>query len=725
MTATFGKLQSETLSLSPGLNVLQMPNETGKSTWCAFLLCMLYGVDTSERESRTNFPIKKHYLPWSGNAMEGRLQIVHEGRRITIERSSTARAPLGVFRAFDTESGAPIQSLTAQNCGQVLLGVPRQVFERSAFLRQDGMAIQMEATLEQRLGALVTTGDETISYQEAERLLRERRNRCRHNKTGLIPQTQTALDGVTERLNRLDALHETMAQARLDEQRLRAELATLHMQLSSLQAQQAQENRTQLTKAKEEASEKIELAKSLQNECSTLPPVDILQRWEREGNELLAKQHTLALDTASLPQPQSAPSLPRVFTGCNAQEIEQKANVDSAQMRLLQAKKKPSVLPWLLPALALILISGGLAIGNMLLPAAISALLAIAIAAAGGITHLGKRRAWHNAQLSLKYFCDSYGVSTPEELLELASRSITEYDRWHQACKTREEELNSLNSRKDKLDAACNALLTTLSPALQVSSSMSEAAAQVRLAIEKQLSAEAAHRSAEQAYRHYSTLKEALGNVHTPSGPQTPVPEGKTIPSVQSEIIIAERELQQIRSTLDRGEGQCSTLGDRMELEARRQQLSERLAALNEEHDALSMAITVLGKANEALQNRFSPQLTALAAKYLDRLTDGTYSRLMLDRNLGASLYPAQAPASRESAYFSGGTRDQLYLAVRLGVSQLLAPGTPLILDDALVRFDDDRLIKALQVLQEEAESRQVLLFTCQSREQTALQSLK
>ena len=157
MTATFGKLQADTLTLKPGLNVLQMPNETGKSTWCAFLLCMLYGVDTSERETRTNFPIKKHYLPWSGKAMEGRLQLVHEGRRITIERSSTTRAPLGVFRAFDTESGAPIKELTAQNCGLTLLGVPRQVFERSAFLRQDGMAIQMEATLEQRLGALAST----------------------------------------------------------------------------------------------------------------------------------------------------------------------------------------------------------------------------------------------------------------------------------------------------------------------------------------------------------------------------------------------------------------------------------------------------------------------------------------------------------------------------------------------------------------------------------------
>lgn len=50
MTATFGRLEQETLSLTDGLNVLQMPNEAGKSTWAEFLLAMLYGVDTSERE---------------------------------------------------------------------------------------------------------------------------------------------------------------------------------------------------------------------------------------------------------------------------------------------------------------------------------------------------------------------------------------------------------------------------------------------------------------------------------------------------------------------------------------------------------------------------------------------------------------------------------------------------------------------------------------------------
>ena len=76
--------------------------------------------------------------------------------------------------------------------------------------------------------------------------------------------------------------------------------------------------------------------------------------------------------------------------------------------------------------------------------------------------------------------------------------------------------------------------------------------------------------------------------------------------------------------------------------------------------------------------------------------------------------------AERPLSYLSQGTADQLYLALRLALADLLLPqpdACPLILDDAFLTFDDGRLALALEVIQELAQSRQVLLFTCQSRE--------
>ena len=63
---------------------------------------------------------------------------------------------------------------------------------------------------------------------------------------------------------------------------------------------------------------------------------------------------------------------------------------------------------------------------------------------------------------------------------------------------------------------------------------------------------------------------------------------------------------------------------------------------------------------------------------------------------------------------------DQLYLAARLAICQLVLPpgkNVPIILDDALANFDNDRCAAALRWLRQEAEHRQILLFTCHSRE--------
>ena len=68
-------------------------------------------------------------------------------------------------------------------------------------------------------------------------------------------------------------------------------------------------------------------------------------------------------------------------------------------------------------------------------------------------------------------------------------------------------------------------------------------------------------------------------------------------------------------------------------------------------------------------------------------------------------------------AWRSDGTADQMYLALRLAVSQALTPQAPLVLDDALTRFDGQRLSRAMALLAKTAKVRQVILFSCQDRE--------
>ena len=62
-----------------------------------------------------------------------------------------------------------------------------------------------------------------------------------------------------------------------------------------------------------------------------------------------------------------------------------------------------------------------------------------------------------------------------------------------------------------------------------------------------------------------------------------------------------------------------------------------------------------------------------------------------------------------------------MYLALRLAVWEALSPGSPLILDDALIRFDQGRLEKAMALLRELGEKQQIVLFSCQGREEVCL----
>ena len=161
MTATFGKLENQTLELQPGLNIIHAPNEWGKSTWCAFLAVMLYGLDTREKTTKNVLAVKERYAPWSGTPMAGRMDLYWNGRDITIERWTKGRTPMGEFRAYETESGLEVLELTGANCGQTLLGVEKSVFLRAGYLRLADLPVTEDEPLRRRLNALVTTGDDS------------------------------------------------------------------------------------------------------------------------------------------------------------------------------------------------------------------------------------------------------------------------------------------------------------------------------------------------------------------------------------------------------------------------------------------------------------------------------------------------------------------------------------------------------------------------------------
>ena len=194
LDATFGKLEGESLKLHDGLNVISAPNESGKSTWCAFVRAMLYGVDSSERQKAGFLPDKMRFAPWSGSAMQGSMQLESGGRDITITRTTkTASAPMREFSAVYTGTSVPVEGLNGNNAGEMLTGVSRDVFRRSAFVEQGKVAVTHSAELEKRISAIVSSGDEDCSFTEADGRLRQWQRRRRFNRHGRLPELEDEL----------------------------------------------------------------------------------------------------------------------------------------------------------------------------------------------------------------------------------------------------------------------------------------------------------------------------------------------------------------------------------------------------------------------------------------------------------------------------------------------------------------------------------------------------
>lgn len=239
MQGTFGTLDGEQLRLDTGLNIIYAPNESGKSTWCAFLRAMLYGIDTSQRARAGFVPDKQKYAPWSGKPMAGELELEQGGKCITIRRWTEApNAPLRGFSAVYTGTDIPVPGLTAADAGEQLTGVSAEVFARTAFIGQGGLVVTGTPELERRISAIVTSGEEASSYTEADAQLRAWLRRRRSGQHGALPELEGRITTVEEQLHRLERNAQEQAACAAEIAQTDAELQTVTEQMNAARQRQ-------------------------------------------------------------------------------------------------------------------------------------------------------------------------------------------------------------------------------------------------------------------------------------------------------------------------------------------------------------------------------------------------------------------------------------------------------------------------------------------------------
>lgn len=729
MTAVFGRLNGERLELSPGFNLLHAPNEGGKSTWCAFLRAMLYGIDTRDRDKKGHLADKNRYQPWSGAPMEGELTLEWQGRDITLRRGPRGSTPFGAFSAVYTGTEEPVPGLTADSCGELLVGAGREVFERSAFIGQGGaLTITSAPELERRIAALVSSGEEDVSYSQTEKRLKDWLNRRRVNKSvGRIPQLEeelarereacrqaqalngeinalegerAALDRRREDLARELEVHKALARRELDRRfcRAKADLAQAQAQLDALARERG---RFGLLPEKEEL-------KRAQGELAFLKTLD---PEIKQGEEALAQAEEAYVQANIAIQDDPH------FNGMTGEEARRKAESDRREHgeRLARAAGKRRLF-WVLQLIGLAA-GAGLALAGVWRGLPGGPLLGLAgygLCAVLSLVFLsgGRRLEGAAAQLLARY-----GADDPQGLDALAEDYAARWrraDEAAQALKTVRGGLNDRKARRENSRADLFQFVHGFAPEVK---DLFGCSAALSLALNLGEREAVAQARLEGARGLYEALR-AQGGRDPGEEPPLEAP-ARTLEETAAQLGTAQAELERLDRTLNMALGRQKSGGDPTVLAARVEALEGELERRQGEQEAISIAMEALKEANALLQERFSPALNRRAGELLARLTGGRYTALSLDRELEASAAGAGDVLPRRALFLSKGTVDQVYLAVRLAVYALCLEGrqVPLVLDDALAAFDDGRMALALDLLLELAGETQILFFTCQARE--------
>jgi uncharacterized protein YhaN len=126
--------------------------------------------------------------------------------------------------------------------------------------------------------------------------------------------------------------------------------------------------------------------------------------------------------------------------------------------------------------------------------------------------------------------------------------------------------------------------------------------------------------------------------------------------------------------------------------------------------------LSLLETAERRVHRDLAPILTASVQRHLPAITGGAYVEVgMNPRDLSVDVKEARTGQWRDARLLSEGTREQIYLLLRVAMAEHLVTTddmAPLLLDEVTAQADSDRKRRVLAVLHELSADRQVILFS-------------
>ncbi len=695
----FGKLNNRVLSFGKGINLIYGENEAGKSTVQWFIRAMLYGLKSGRRSS-TGLPAPhRRYMPWDGSSYKGAMSYtLDDGSSFRIERDFEKNT----IRIFDSlynditetfEHGRDKLPMFAD----AQLGIDEAAFDNTVFIRQMKVRLDPDGSsdLAARLANTESSCADGLLYQRAEAALTDAlRNRVGTDRTRTQP-----LDKLEAELKKLESEHVALAGRQKQRESLRSELTEVKRRLSRLEECEHWLN---------ELGRLIEIRKKIdagmKKEACLCEAASNLEDVEGRLSRLRADASTLIKESDRNKDPVSSLKKGELALRSEIDRNTQDSTGSKVKSRAFTGKALPVV------CLAAALVSAALFVHyltdsglNDIQLISFIYLLFTGIFAAVGI-HLFRRT-------SAREKNEQNGMAADPKCPE----PISAYESGVYSIHEKTEALEEL--KKNQL----NSVSLIFGKKMECIADIRHALGNVQAELEE-------------LSRRLQSGLDAADRDNLPSDGFFAQKEldiliyDMDIASLESEWKAeTERVRQQLLETALREKYCEGQLDDSSEEADRLQRVEEETVAVNEKitylrnkGNALKMAHEVLTEAAAEIRRTIAPELNMRMSSTISGLTGNKYFDLRGDDKL---LLKAALPGSgdvKEVSALSGGTADQMYLALRLAMAGLLTKGSeslPLMMDEVFSQYDDKRTKLALEYLNREYKNRQILLFTCKKRE--------
>jgi uncharacterized protein YhaN len=196
--------------------------------------------------------------------------------------------------------------------------------------------------------------------------------------------------------------------------------------------------------------------------------------------------------------------------------------------------------------------------------------------------------------------------------------------------------------------------------------------------------------------------------------------------AVQIETTIEQiQQLEQQRSQIDQTIGELRTLLKQMDGNAAAAQAADEaqlalaeMQTLSERYIQIHLAASVLRKSIERYREQNQGPVIKRASEIFQQITLNQFAGIKTDYSTNTDQPILMGIRQKDNMglttkAMSDGTRDQLYLSLRLAsIERYPQPRLPLILDDILINFDDERSQATLSILGELSKETQILFLT-------------